>query len=202
MNSNTIRFTYGSPPPPKKNVFWVGWLIPKQCPNLSKPPKITLKVAFSTRISPFVLPNLTKNPGVGGYYPLGKHIWERFPPQKLVSSSSFFLGGGAPLDCCFSSSFSSSSSSPPPLWIFFITIITTNIITMLKMLQYAVQARGDWAVSCLCIVISSFPSIMTQYYLTQHCITIILQCIEYNALYNFMIFVNISLNHDTMVATW
>ena len=46
---------------------WVGWLIPKQCSNPSKPPKSPRKSPFSTQISPFVFPNLTKTLGwVGG----------------------------------------------------------------------------------------------------------------------------------------
>ena len=33
---------------------WVGWLIPKQGPNPSKPPQIAPKIALSTQNSPFV----------------------------------------------------------------------------------------------------------------------------------------------------
>ena len=39
---------------------WVGWLIPKQGPNPSKPPQITPKIALFDPNLPFVLPNLTK----------------------------------------------------------------------------------------------------------------------------------------------
>ena len=46
---------------------WVGWLIPKQGPNPSKPPQLPRKSPFTTQISPFVFPNLTKTLGwVGG----------------------------------------------------------------------------------------------------------------------------------------
>ena len=46
---------------------WVGWLITKQGPNPSKPPKSPRTSPFSTQISPFVFPNLTQTLGwVGG----------------------------------------------------------------------------------------------------------------------------------------
>ena len=49
---------------------WVGWLIPKQG---QKTPKSPWKSTFSTGISPFVLPNLTKTLGwVGGKTNLGE----------------------------------------------------------------------------------------------------------------------------------
>ena len=53
----------------QKNFFfgWVGRLIPKQGPNPSKPPKSPRKSPFSTQISPFGFPNLTKTLGwLGG----------------------------------------------------------------------------------------------------------------------------------------
>ena len=62
----------GEPPPKKKRkrkkkispkCGWVGWLIPKQGPNPSKPPKSPRKSPLSTRISFFVLPNLTESLG-------------------------------------------------------------------------------------------------------------------------------------------
>ena len=40
--------------------------IPKQGPNPSKPPQTTPKIAFSTQISPFVFPNITKTLGLVG----------------------------------------------------------------------------------------------------------------------------------------
>ena len=59
----------------KKNVFfwdifpkcgWVGWLIPKQGPNHSKPPQIAPKIAFFDPNFTFRFPKSHKNPGVGG----------------------------------------------------------------------------------------------------------------------------------------
>ena len=46
---------------------WVGWLIPKQGPNPSKPPKITPKIAFFDPNFTFRFPKSHKNPGVGGW---------------------------------------------------------------------------------------------------------------------------------------
>ena len=58
---------------------WVGWLIPKQGPN---PPKLPRKLAFSTQISPFVFPNLTKKTWGGC---MGSHIGETFPNKTVFS---------------------------------------------------------------------------------------------------------------------
>ena len=51
---------------------WVGWLIPKQGPNPSKPPQITPKTAFFDPNFTFRFPKSHKNPGVGGKTHLGK----------------------------------------------------------------------------------------------------------------------------------
>ena len=59
---------------------WVVWLIPKQGPNLSKPPQITPKIALVDPNFTFCSPKSHKNPGVG------KQIWERSPKKK-----TFFL---------------------------------------------------------------------------------------------------------------
>ena len=45
---------------------WVGWMIPKQGPNPSKPPKITSKVALFDPNFTFRSPKSHKNTGVGG----------------------------------------------------------------------------------------------------------------------------------------
>ena len=58
---------------------WVVWLIPKQGSKPSKKTKSPQKSLFSTQISPFVFPNLTKNPRDGW---VGKQIWERYPKKK------------------------------------------------------------------------------------------------------------------------
>ena len=58
----------------QKNVFWeispkcgwVGWLIPKQGPNPSKPPQITPKIALFYQNFTFCSPKSHKNPWVGG----------------------------------------------------------------------------------------------------------------------------------------
>ena len=55
---------------------WVGWLIPKQGPNPSKPPQI----AFFDPNFTFRFPKSHKNPGVGGWG--GKQIWERYPKKN------------------------------------------------------------------------------------------------------------------------
>ena len=53
------------------NIFpkcgWVGWLIPKQGPNPSKPPQIAPKIAFFDPNFTFRSPKSHKNPGVGGW---------------------------------------------------------------------------------------------------------------------------------------
>ena len=46
---------------------WVGWLIPKQGPNPSKPPQIAPKIAFFDPNFTFRFPKSHKNPGVGGW---------------------------------------------------------------------------------------------------------------------------------------
>ena len=55
---------------------WVGWLIPKQGPNPSKPPQITPKIAFFDPNFTFRSPKSHKNPWVG------KQIWERSPKKN------------------------------------------------------------------------------------------------------------------------
>ena len=53
---------------------WVGWLIPNKVQTPQTHAKSPRKWPFLTRISPFVLPNLTKTL-------LGKQIWERSPKK-------------------------------------------------------------------------------------------------------------------------
>ena len=55
---------------------WGGWF-PNKVQTPQNPPKGPQKSPFSTQISPFDFPDLTKNPGVG------KHIWERSPKKTL-----------------------------------------------------------------------------------------------------------------------
>ena len=78
--------------PKKKSVFfweispkcgWVGWVIPKQGPNTSKPPQITPKIAFFDPNFTFRSPKSHKNPGVGGWV----NTFGRDLPKKNV----FFL---------------------------------------------------------------------------------------------------------------
>ena len=70
----------------KLSQIWVcGVVIPKPPPNHPE------NCPFFTRISPFVFPNLTKNPGVGS------KIWESFPPKKTF----FFYFLGTPLMMSF-----------------------------------------------------------------------------------------------------
>ena len=57
---------------------WVGWLIPKQGPNPSKPPQITPKIAIVDPNFTFRSPKSHKNPAVGGWVNT-KQIWERSP---------------------------------------------------------------------------------------------------------------------------
>ena len=86
----------------KKTFFWdffpkcglVGWLIPKQGSNPSKPPQITPKIAFFDPNFTFRFPKSYKNPGVG------KQIWEMFPKKKRFSlylplfKQGFLVAGG------------------------------------------------------------------------------------------------------------
>ena len=65
---------------------WVGWLIPKQGPNSSKPPQIAQKIAFFDPNFTFRFPKSHKNPGVGGWVntfgkdlPKKKHFFYTFP---------------------------------------------------------------------------------------------------------------------------
>ena len=60
---------------------WGGWL-PNKVQTLQNPPKLPRKSPFSTQISPFVFPNLTKTLGW-----VGKQIWERHPKKN-----GFFFG--------------------------------------------------------------------------------------------------------------
>ena len=62
---------------------WVGWLIPKQGPNHSNPPKLPRKLPFSTKISPFVFPNLTKTLG----WNVEMMIAEMFETKKRTNLS-------------------------------------------------------------------------------------------------------------------
>ena len=61
---------------------WVGWLIPKQGPNPSKPPQIAPKIAFFDPNFTFRFPKSHKNPGVGGWV-------NRF--GKDIPKKNFFL---------------------------------------------------------------------------------------------------------------
>ena len=54
-------------------MWGVGWLIPKQGPHPSKPPKI----AFFDPNFTFCIHNTQKSPGVGS------HIWENFPKKNV-----------------------------------------------------------------------------------------------------------------------
>ena len=62
----------------------VGWLIPKQGPNPSKPPQITPKIALFDPNFTFRTPKSHKNPGVGGWV----NRFGRDLPKKTV----FFFG--------------------------------------------------------------------------------------------------------------
>ena len=75
LASFALRFQNKGSCQKKKNVFfweifpkcgWVGWLIPKQGPNPSKPPQIPPKIAFFDPNFTFRFPKSHKNPGVGG----------------------------------------------------------------------------------------------------------------------------------------
>ena len=61
---------------------YVGWLILKQGPNPSEPPR---KSHFFTWVSPFVFPNLTKTLGW-----VGSHIWKNFQKKTFFFSPSLF----------------------------------------------------------------------------------------------------------------
>ena len=73
---------------------WVGWLIPKQGPN---PPKLPRKLPFSTKISPFVFPNLTKT--LGWVHRFGKTFIKNafFRPSLIQGLSRDFSGRDFPL---------------------------------------------------------------------------------------------------------
>ena len=71
--------------------WWVGWLIPKQGPNPSKPPHIAPKIAFFDPNFTFRFPKSHKKPW-GGW--MGKQIWERYPKKNVfleVSPKSVYL---------------------------------------------------------------------------------------------------------------
>ena len=61
---------------------WVGWLIPKQGPNPSKPPQIAPKIAFFD-------PNFTLQKPWGGW--VGKHIWERYSKKNGFSLAASLI---------------------------------------------------------------------------------------------------------------
>ena len=63
---------------------WVGWLIPKQGPNPSKPPQITPKIAFFDPNFSFRFPKSHKNPGVGGWV----NIFGKDLPRKVFFTPS------------------------------------------------------------------------------------------------------------------
>ena len=79
----------------KKNVLfweispkcgWVGWLIPKQGLNPSKPSQITPKIEFFDPNFTFRFPKSHKNPGVGGWEnTFGKDL----PPKKRFVLDAF-----------------------------------------------------------------------------------------------------------------
>ena len=64
--------------------------------TVPKPPQITQKITFFTRISPFVFPNLTKNPGVGGWVGGFKDLGKFSPPKN-----DLFYFWGTPLMMSF-----------------------------------------------------------------------------------------------------
>ena len=66
----------------------MGWLIPKQGPNPSKPPKITPKIAFFDPNFTFRFPKSHKNPGMDGWV---NSFGKTFPKKKR------FYFWGAPL---------------------------------------------------------------------------------------------------------
>ena len=75
---------------------WVGWLIPKQGPNPSKPPQIAPKIAFFDPNFTFRFPKSHKNPGVGGWVNrFGKDIpKKRFflaAPRSCIKENKMFL---------------------------------------------------------------------------------------------------------------
>ena len=73
----------------------MGWLIPKQGPNPSKPPQIAPKIAFFDPNFTFRFPKSHKNPGVGGWV-------NRF--GKDIPKKTFFLAASLTekkaLICC------------------------------------------------------------------------------------------------------
>ena len=76
---------------------WVGWLIPKQGPNPSKPPQITPKIAFFDPNFTFPFLKSHKNPGVGGWVnTFGRDLqkngifWGGSPKEKINSNVDSF----------------------------------------------------------------------------------------------------------------
>merc|ERR1712218_272262 len=65
---------------------WVGWLIPKQGPNPSKPPQIAPKIAFFDPNFTFRFPKSHKNPGVGGWV---NRFGKDFQKKKRIFFCSF-----------------------------------------------------------------------------------------------------------------
>ena len=66
---------------------WVGWLIPRQGPNSSKPPKPSQKSPSLTRISTFGFPKSLQKTWGGWVHTFG----ETFPNKNLKETVMIFL---------------------------------------------------------------------------------------------------------------
>ena len=108
MDQEPHPFKVSPPPPKKKTGFfveispkcgWVGWLIPKQGPNPSKPPQIAPKITFFDPNFTFRSPKSHKNPGVGGWVnrfgrdllSIGEYFYDQADRKGLPRSQRNFL---------------------------------------------------------------------------------------------------------------